>query len=61
MSDERARLEAAVVAAALAERRTWLKVQRGEGRYVNPAAAEIALQVAVDALLAYRDKEVGDE
>jgi hypothetical protein len=49
-------LESAVVQAALLMRREWLKVRRGN---VHPSAAgiaiaaEIALETAVDALLAF--------
>ena len=58
--DKRARLEAAVVQAALAERRTFLRLHLGFSRYVKPAAAEIVLRAAVDALLAFLGEATDD-
>ena len=67
MSDERARLEAAVVTAALAERRAELELTRGH-LFEPPPGAEHAwldalgaYEQAADALLAFRDEEAGDE
>ena len=62
-SDERARLESAVVQAALAERRASLALKgrrNGSGPFGAAqawTAALMALEAAVDALLAFLEKE----